>query len=253
MELVECGSLKEVLAERGRLPWREAAEVALQVCGALSHAHQHGCIHRDLKPANIYLSEDGFMKLGDLGSARDLNDSRITTSGPYRRDVAVHAPQQISAEDQIDGRLDIYALGCILFEMAGGARAVRWAELRRDFRPAFGKHSPAVGRGGPDCPGLADLVDQMLEKKPACATRKCRRGCRCPGRNPDTEFLRTSLLRRRPPRFLSRPFFRASRPRISRSGSRAVLMPTPGCPPACVGLVLLGLAVVVGLVLALQR
>jgi serine/threonine protein kinase len=77
LELVDCGTLKEVLDIRSQLPWREAAEVAQQVCWTLEHVHQHGCIHRDLKPANLYLSEDGKVKLGDLGLARSLEQLNL--------------------------------------------------------------------------------------------------------------------------------------------------------------------------------
>ncbi|TWU29629.1 serine/threonine protein kinase [Bythopirellula polymerisocia] len=167
MELVECGSLKEVLIVRGRLPWREAAEVTVQVSRALSHAHQRGCIHRDLKPANLYLSEDGFVKLGDLGLARDLNDSRLTTSGQTVGTWRYMPPEQITAQDDIDGRLDIYALGCIVFEMVAGHVPFDGANFAEIFDQHLESAPPRLDVIVPDCPSeFADLVDAMLEKKP---------------------------------------------------------------------------------------
>ncbi len=167
MELVECGSLKEVLIARGRLPWREAAEVAVQVSRALSHAHQRGCVHRDLKPANLYLSEDGFVKLGDLGLARDLNDSRLTTSGQTVGTWRYMPPEQITAQDDIDGRLDIYALGCILFEMVAGHVPFDGANFAEIFDQHLESAPPRLDVVVPDCPSeFADIVDAMLEKKP---------------------------------------------------------------------------------------
>ena len=144
MELVQCGTLKEILLVRGRIPWQEAVEVAVQICRALSHAHQIGCVHRDLKPANLYLSEDGFVKLGDLGLARDLNNSRLTVSGQTVGTWRYMPPEQITAQDHIDGRLDIYALGCIVFEMVAGRvpfDGINFAEI-------FDQHLESLRRRG---------------------------------------------------------------------------------------------------------
>lgn len=167
MELVECGNLKEILLKRDSLPWREAAEVALQVCHALDHAHQQGCIHRDLKPANLYLAEDGLVKLGDLGLARDLNNSRLTAEGQTVGTWRYMPPEQITGQAEIDGRLDIYALGCILFEMIAG----RVPFDGPDFATVFDQHlevaPPRLDVVTDNCPrALADLVEWMLEKHP---------------------------------------------------------------------------------------
>mgnify|MGYP002084794387 FL=1 len=174
MELVECGTLREVLTARWRLPWREAAEVAVQTCRALDHAHRRGCIHRDLKPTNLYLSEDGFVKLGDLGLARDLNDSRLTTSGQTVGTWRYMPPEQIRGEDDIDGRLDLYALGCILFEMVSGQVPFEGPDFAAIFEQHLENTPPRLDVVVGNCPTeLADLVDKLLEKspqdRPACA------------------------------------------------------------------------------------
>jgi serine/threonine protein kinase len=168
MELVECGTLKDVLRVRGQLPWREAAEVALQLCRALEHAHAKGCIHRDLKPGNLYLSEDGLVKLGDLGLARDLNRARLTMEGQTVGTWRYMAPEQITGDANIDGRLDLYATGCMLFEMVAG----RVPFDGHDFCTIFDQHldstPPRLDVVADDCPrALADLVDQLLQKKPS--------------------------------------------------------------------------------------
>ena len=167
MELVECGSLKEVLMQRGDLPWREAVEVTLQLCRALEHAHEKGCVHRDLKPANLYLSEDGLVKLGDLGLARDLNKGRLTQQGQTVGTWKYMAPEQIMGEEDIDGRLDLYAVGCMLFEMVAG----RVPFDGPDFYTIFDQHletaPPRLDVVVYGCPrALADLVDDLLKKKP---------------------------------------------------------------------------------------
>ena len=91
MELVDCGTLKEVLRQRGRLPWREAVECAMQICAALAHAHELGVIHRDLKPANLFLAEDGRVKVGDFGLARDLEQLAADARRPDGRHLPLHA------------------------------------------------------------------------------------------------------------------------------------------------------------------
>lgn len=168
MELVECGSLKEVLIDKHQLPWREATEVALQVCYALSHAHERDCVHRDLKPANLYLAEDGLVKLGDLGLARDLANSRLTAEGQTVGTWKYMPPEQITGQANIDGRLDLYALGCILFEMIAG----RVPFEGPDFATIFDQHletPPArLDTLVAGCPkALADVVEGMLAKLPA--------------------------------------------------------------------------------------
>ena len=168
MELVECGSLKEVLIDKHQLPWREATEVALQVCYALSHAHERDCVHRDLKPANLYLAEDGLVKLGDLGLARDLSNSRLTAEGQTVGTWKYMPPEQITGQANIDGRLDLYALGCILFEMVAGHVPFEGP----DFATIFDQHletPPArLDKLVAGCPKtLADVVDGMLAKLPA--------------------------------------------------------------------------------------
>ncbi|MCA9230155.1 MAG: serine/threonine protein kinase [Planctomycetales bacterium] len=167
MELVDCGTLEDVLKVRGDLPWQEAAEVALQVCFALDHAHQRGCVHRDLKPANLYLSEDGKVKLGDLGLARDLDGSRLTTSGQTVGTWRYMPPEQIRGEAEIDGRLDLYALGCILFRMIAGRVPFDGPDFARIFDQHLEAVPPRLDSLAASCPvSLADLVDEMLAKKP---------------------------------------------------------------------------------------
>lgn len=124
MELVPWGSLGEVLTLKKALPWREAVECGIHICGGLEHLHEQGVVHRDLKPANIFLSDDGRLKLGDFGLARDLDSGRLTLDGLTVGTAKYLAPEQAMAEDDIDGRTDLYALGCLLFEMLIRSHAV---------------------------------------------------------------------------------------------------------------------------------
>lgn len=167
MELVECGTLKDVLIARYRLPWREAAEVTAQVCRALAHAHERGCVHRDLKPANLYLSEDGLVKIGDFGLARDLNDTRLTIAGQTVGTWRYMPPEQITGRDNIDGRLDLYAFGCIAFEMVAGHVPFDGTTYVEIFDQHLGTAPARLDVVRSECPKeFADLVDWMLAKEP---------------------------------------------------------------------------------------
>ncbi len=167
MELVNSGTLKEVLKRRGPLPWREAMEVATQVCAALDHAHQFGVIHRDLKPANLFLSTDGYVKVGDFGLARDLNRSRLTMEGQTVGTCRYMAPEQIAGEADLTGATDLYALGCVLFEMLVGRPPLDGTTVIEIFEAhLYEPPKPPIDFVS-DCPrDLSDLVLRLLAKEP---------------------------------------------------------------------------------------
>ena len=136
MELVEGESLAERL-RRGALPWREAVMVAHQMALALQAAHEKGVLHRDLKPANIRLTPEGRVKLLDFGLAKAVRkaavDSRLDTdTSPHSDAGAVlgtapyMSPEQARGQEA-DRRGDIWAFGCVLFEMLAGKRAFEGA------------------------------------------------------------------------------------------------------------------------------
>ena len=159
MELVECGTLKDVLRQRGRLPWREAVECAMQICAALAHAHQIGVIHRDLKPANLFLAEDGRVKVGDFGLARDLNSSRLTLDGQTVGTCRYMPPEQIAGEADLSGATDLYAVGCILYEMLVGQTPFDGGTIVEIFESHLNDLPDPPNELVPDCPAeLSELV-----------------------------------------------------------------------------------------------
>src|SRR5262249_28584108 len=81
MELVRGASLEDELRSGRRFEWREVTAMAVKLCKALKHAHDHGVIHRDLKPANLLLAPDGEIKLSDFGIARLFGNTRLTSDG----------------------------------------------------------------------------------------------------------------------------------------------------------------------------
>jgi eukaryotic-like serine/threonine-protein kinase len=179
MELVEGPTLADRLA-RGAVPLDEAIPIAKQIADALESAHEQGIIHRDLKPANIKIRDDGIVKVLDFGLAKAL-DSRlenassrqavtvtspaVTAAGIILGTAAYMAPEQAKGRS-VDARADIWAFGCVLFEMLAG-RAPFAGESVVDILStviqgdpdwsALPVHTPAA---------LRRLLSRCLEKNP---------------------------------------------------------------------------------------
>ena len=123
MELLS-GKTLDVHAEEKRLPWRDATRLAIQAARALEAAHDAGLVHRDLKPQNLFLTDDGDIKLLDFGVAMALAE---TSDEKRQKGFAVFgtpeymAPEQVAGET-VDARCDLYALGCVLYELVTGHR-----------------------------------------------------------------------------------------------------------------------------------
>ena len=113
-------ALDKHISQGRRLPWRRAVEIALQVARDLDQAHQNGVVHRDIKPQNILLRENGAATVTDFGIARALAASmrsRTISGAPFYM-----APEQWAGRP-VDGRLDLYALGIVLYELITGRKA----------------------------------------------------------------------------------------------------------------------------------
>jgi serine/threonine-protein kinase len=142
MEFVDGSTLKEVIAQRGRLDPGRAASIGEKVGCALDYAHRRGLVHRDVKPANILIGDDGSVKVADFGIAKaDENEGDLTKTGTVLGTAAYVAPEQITGDARIDGRADQYGLGCMLYEALTGRQpfkgesAVATAALRLDTQP----------------------------------------------------------------------------------------------------------------------
>ena len=118
MEFVEGRTLESILAERGRLGLPLVLDIADQVAAGLAYAHERRVIHRDIKPANIFVANDGTVKLGDFGLARVMREISIRKT-EVRGTPLYMAPEQITGTD-VNHRADLYALGCMMFEMCTG-------------------------------------------------------------------------------------------------------------------------------------
>ncbi len=122
MPYVKGESLRDRLDREGPLPLQQAVTVASEVGDALAYAHESGLVHRDIKPENI-LFQSGHAAVTDFGIAVTTSegaDTRLTRTGMAVGTVAYMSPEQAAGEREVDARSDIYALGCILFEMLEG-------------------------------------------------------------------------------------------------------------------------------------
>jgi eukaryotic-like serine/threonine-protein kinase len=124
MELLGGRTWRDELQERGRLPEVEVARVGSAVASALAHAHAHGIVHRDVNPSNIMLLDDGTPKLMDFGIAKIEDLPGLTETGRVVGTAAYVSPEQARGE-RLDGRSDVYSLGCTLYELLTGAAPFR--------------------------------------------------------------------------------------------------------------------------------
>ncbi|MDP9236076.1 MAG: protein kinase [Chloroflexota bacterium] len=119
-QYITGGDLRGTLrAAGGPLPMEHTLAIAEDLCRALAHAHEHGIVHRDVKPANIWLTGEGTAKLGDFGLATAADRTRLTLTGAVVGTAAYMAPEQALGQPA-DARSDLYAVGCVLYEMLTG-------------------------------------------------------------------------------------------------------------------------------------
>jgi serine/threonine-protein kinase len=166
MEIAPYGSLREVIQKRHRLPWRDAVESAVHVADGLAELHDRGVVHRDMKPENVFLSDDGALKLGDFGLVRRDDGAELTTAGQTVGSVRYMAPEQVRGRRDIDSRCDLYALGCVLFELLTGRPPFQSTEAMVVFQQHVEVSPPKLRTLAPDAPkSLEELIDHLLAKE----------------------------------------------------------------------------------------
>ena len=166
MELVEGGSLQEMLSLRGCLPAGDVLRIALEVADALTRAHHLRIIHRDLKPANVLLARDGTPRLADFGLAHVQDSPQVTQSGMLIGTIDYMSPEGCHGAPP-DERTDIWAFGIMLFEMLAGRVPFGGKNLTAKITAILTEPVPDLAALAPATPdGLLDLIYRMLEKDP---------------------------------------------------------------------------------------
>lgn len=168
MPRVEGESLRARIDRESPLPIVDAIRIAREVAEALAFSHRHGIFHRDVKPGNIMLA-DGHALLMDFGIARAAEGvgSQLTSTGLTIGTPAYMSPEQAAGEDPIDGRSDLYSLGCVLFEMVAGSPPYREANARAMLRRHLVAEIPSLEERRPDVPpALVRAVEGALAKDP---------------------------------------------------------------------------------------
>ncbi len=172
LEYVEGRSLRQLIAEGGRLDAAFARSVAVQICRALQACHDTGVVHRDLKPGNVMLTQrdgnDRFVKVLDFGVAKILDGEEITRTGAIVGTADYMAPELVKGE-RIDGRADIYALGVMLYRLVTGTRIFKSSSSVPGYHNVYTEPEPPRQRA-PDAdipPNLEQIIMKCLAKEPA--------------------------------------------------------------------------------------
>jgi eukaryotic-like serine/threonine-protein kinase len=144
MEYVDGRTLRDIVKTEGPLPGQRAMEIMADVCAALDFSHRHGIVHRDVKPANVMITKTGAVKVMDFGIARAVADGQaaVTQTAAVIGTAQYLSPEQARGE-AVDARSDVYAAGCVLFELLTGEPpftgdspvAVAYQHVREDPKP----------------------------------------------------------------------------------------------------------------------
>jgi eukaryotic-like serine/threonine-protein kinase len=171
MPYVEGESLRDRLAREKQLPVADALRIASEAARALDYAHRHGVLHRDIKPENILLAEDGTTLVADFGIARALGAGgaeKLTATGVAIGTPAYMSPEQGSGERTLDARTDVYALGCVLYEMLAGEAPWTGPTAQAIIARRFSEPAPSVRRVRPTVPAAVDAaIQRALAPVPA--------------------------------------------------------------------------------------
>jgi Protein kinase domain/DnaJ domain/Domain of unknown function (DUF4388) len=163
MELLRGRDLFQTLTQGPPLEPDQKLSVILQILDGLGHAHRAGIVHRDIKPANTFLSEDGTVKIMDFGVAH-FNAASMTSTGVVVGTANYMSPEQVSGS-RVDGRADLFSVGCMLYELALGRRPFQadsvmttlWKIVQEE--PSYDPETTELG-------GLRTVLRRALAKKP---------------------------------------------------------------------------------------
>lgn len=177
MEYIRGHSLAALLGS-GKLPLGQAVDYAIQICSALTTAHDAGVVHRDLKPGNIMITASGLVKVLDFGIAKRLSkedaaepdmtvSGSLTLAGSTVGTPAYMSPEQ-AVGDPVDARSDLFSFGVVLYQMLTGTLPFQGRTSLTLLRQVVHDQPPPVRAVAPDVPqALSAVVDKCLAKEPA--------------------------------------------------------------------------------------
>jgi eukaryotic-like serine/threonine-protein kinase len=170
MPYVEGESLRDRLNREKQLPLEDALRIAREVADALSYAHSHRVVHRDIKPENILLESDHAV-VADFGIARAISaagGAKLTATGLAIGTPVYMSPEQAAGSKDVDGRSDLYSLGCVLYEMLAGQPPFTGPTVESIVHQHLIAEPPNVTSRRPAVPGwVAAALERALAKTPA--------------------------------------------------------------------------------------
>ncbi len=165
MSFIDGVSLAQIIRQSGAINAKVTARLGIQVCFALQHAHEKGVVHRDIKPENILVNKKRQPIVVDFGIAKAIRDTKLSQTGMFIGTPHYMSPEQIRGDD-LDGRSDIYSLGCLLYEMVTGGPPFGNLEHTALLYHQVHVVPPRPETIRPDVPAaLSDIIMQALAKK----------------------------------------------------------------------------------------
>lgn len=171
IEYIVGADLQQIVAEKGRLDCREAAEYIRQAAAGLAHVHKSGLVHRDIKPANLLVDKNGTLKIVDLGLARLPEETHQSLSAeeeaPIVGTVDYLAPEQSINSDEVTASADLYSLGCTLYFLLTGQPPFPAGTLVERVRKHRSQEPEDIFRLRPDAAAeLVAICERMMSKRP---------------------------------------------------------------------------------------
>ncbi len=174
MEFVGGGSLQSWLDRLGKLTVGDAVHVVLACARALESAHGLHLVHRDVKPENVLLTTRGVVKLADLGLAKALDDVSLTRTGVGVGTPTYMAPEQAVDAKRVDGRSDLYSLGCMFYRILAGRPPFEAANVIVMLQAKLAGSFPPLRGLAPEIPeALEKIVHKMIARLPEERYQSC--------------------------------------------------------------------------------
>jgi tRNA A-37 threonylcarbamoyl transferase component Bud32/tetratricopeptide (TPR) repeat protein len=163
MELLKGQDLQKAIRQPPPMTLERKVTIIVQVLAGLAHAHQAGIVHRDIKPANIFINQDGTVKIMDFGVAR-LTSASMTGTGNIVGTADYMSPEQVKGS-RVDGRSDVFSVGCMLYELLTGRRPFHSENLMAIFyKITHEEPNFDLVPAGPEFDTLLPILQKALDK-----------------------------------------------------------------------------------------